>query len=230
MAIKTKKQKIIERVVILGVALIVLALLVFFLKDIFFPFIKLEINKDFDGAKALLKSKGWLGFITVSLVEALQMVVIFIPAEFIQLSSGMSYPWYLAILLCDVGVILGSSIIYGLVHLFKFDGDIFNKGSKITQYEKKIKAKNAVILTYILFIMPIIPFGAICYWFSNKKVSYWRYVITCATGVIPSICTSIFMGAAVKLFISQSLPICTPFDLQKFIGLRCNCIRFITFS
>ena len=204
---KTKKQRIIERIVILSVALIVLALLVFFLKDIFFPFIKLEIHKDVDGAKELLRSKGWLGFITVSLVEALQMVVIFIPAEFIQLSSGMSYPWWLAIILCDCGVVLGSSIIYFLVNLFKFDGDIFNKGSKISKYEKQSKVNNAIVLTYVLFIMPIIPFGAICYWLSNKKIPYWKYVLVCATGVIPSICTSIFMGAAVKLFIAESLPI-----------------------
>ena len=204
---KTKKQRIIERVVILSVAVVVLTLLVFFLKDIFFPFIKLEIHKDIDGAKELLKSKGWLGFVTVSLVEALQMVVIFIPAEFIQLSSGMSYPWWLAIILCDVGVMLGGSIIYFLVRLFKFDGDIFNKGSKISKYEKQSKVNNAIILTYVLFIMPIIPFGAICYWLSNKKIPYWKYLIVIATGVIPSICTSIFMGAAVKLFITESLPI-----------------------
>ena len=204
---KTKKQRIIERIVILSVAVVVLALLVFFLKDIFFPFIKLEINKDFDGAKELLRSKGWLGFLTVSLVEGLQMVVIFIPAEFIQLSSGMSYPWWLAIILCDFGVILGSSIIYFLVNLFKFDGDIFNKGSKISKYEKQAKVNSAIVLTYVLFIMPIIPFGAICYWLSNKKVPYWKYVLVCASGVIPSICTSIFMGAAVKLFIAESLPI-----------------------
>lgn len=204
---KTKKQRIIERVVILSVAVVVLTLLVFFLKDIFFPFIKLEVHKDIDGAKELLKSKGWLGFVTVSLVEALQMVVIFIPAEFIQLSSGMSYPWWLAIILCDVGVMLGGTIIYFLVRLFKFDGDIFNKGSKISKYEKQSKVNNAIILTYVLFIMPIIPFGAICYWLSNKKIPYWKYLIVIATGVIPSICTSIFMGAAVKLFITESLPI-----------------------
>ena len=89
---------------------------VFFLKDIFFPFIKLQIRGDKDGAAELLRSKGWLGYITVSLVEGLQMVVIFIPAEFIQLSSGRSYPWWLAIMLCDIGVIFGASTIYFLVN------------------------------------------------------------------------------------------------------------------
>ena len=110
------KKKLVERIVVLGVALIVAALLVFFLKDIFFPFIKAQANKDYDGAKAILSNHPWRGYATVSLVEGLQMVVIFIPAEFIQLTSGMSYPWWLAIILCDIGVMLGCSIIYLLVN------------------------------------------------------------------------------------------------------------------
>ncbi len=208
--VKSEKKRVIEKVVILTLALVVLALLVFFLKDIFFPFIKLELNNDVDGAKKFLLDKGFLGYITVSLVEGLQMVVIFIPAEFVQLSSGMSYPWYIAILLCDIGVIFGASIIYFIVHVFKFDGDIFNKQKKIEEYEKKISNKgvmSTIILMYILFIMPIIPFGAICYYGANKKIPYHKYITTCATGVIPSIATSILMGAAIKEFITKSIPI-----------------------
>ena len=204
---KPTKKKIIERVFILSVAVIVLTMLVFFLKDIIFPFVRMQINNDKDGAQALLVEKGWLGFIAVSLIEALQMVVIFIPAEFIQLTSGMSYPWWQAIILCDIGVILGSSIIYLLVNIFKFDGDILNKGSKIKSFEKKSRVNNTIIFMFILFIMPIIPFGAICYYASNKKIPYWKYVLTCAIAVIPSICTSIFMGYFVKLFLSKEIPI-----------------------
>lgn len=204
----SKKKNIIEKIVIIGLALVVLGLLVLFLKDIFFPFIKMEINQDFDGAKALLNEKGFLGYTTVSLVEALQMVVIFIPAEFIQISSGMSYPWYLALLLCDLGVVLGASIIYFIVHVFKFDGDIFKKGHKIQKFDKNNNTtKGIMILMYFLFIMPIIPFGAICYYASNKKIKYRYYILTVATGVIPSIITSIIMGSAVKEFIANALPI-----------------------
>ena len=204
---KRNKKKTIERLIILGVAVVVITLLVIFLKDIFFPFIKLEVNKDFDGAKELLRSKGWLGYTTVTLVEALQMIVIFIPAEFIQLSSGMSYPWWLAIILCDLGVIIGSSIIYLLVNLFKFDGDVLNKGSAIKKYERMNKSGSLIILMYILFIMPIVPFGAICYFASSKKIKYHKYILTCATAVLPSICTSILMGAAIKETIANSLPV-----------------------
>ena len=204
---ETKRKNKIEKVVIISLMLLIITILVFFLKDIFIPLIKLEINNDKDGAIELLKSKGALGFITVSLIEALQMVVIFIPAEFIQLTSGMTYPWYLALILCDAGVILGSSIIYFIVHVFKFNGDILNKSSKIERYEKRMKNDNTILFMYMLFIMPIIPFGAICYYGANKKVPYHKYVFTCATGVLPSIATSIVMGTAVKEFIENALPL-----------------------
>ncbi|MBO7377586.1 MAG: 1-acyl-sn-glycerol-3-phosphate acyltransferase [Clostridia bacterium] len=201
------KKKTAEKIFILSVTVLVLALLIFFLKDIFFPFIKLEFRRDFEGAKELLAKKGALGFITVSLVEALQMVVIFIPAEFIQLSSGMSYPWYIAAILCDLGVILGASIIFLLVHVFKFDGDIFKRGKKIAKYERGDGERNIMILMYFLFFMPVIPFGAICYYASHKKLRYRKYILTCATGVIPSILTSNLMGTAFKQFIAHSLPV-----------------------
>ena len=198
---------IIERVTILVVALIVIGLLVFFMSKVFFPFIKLEINKDFDGAKALLTEQGFLGYATVSLIEALQMVVIFIPAEFIQLTTGMSYPWWLAIILCDIGVILGSSIIYLLVNIFKFSGNAFNRNNSIEKYARMSKNRSTIILMYLLFIMPVIPFGAICYFGSSKKVPFHKYLLTCATGVIPSISTSILMGTAVKEFIAAAIPL-----------------------
>ena len=204
---KEKKKNLIEKIVILSLMVVVIGVLVFFLKDIFFPLVKLEINNDKDAAKALLESKGFLGYMTISLVEALQMVVIFIPAEFIQLTSGMTYPWYLALILCDIGVALGASIIYFIVHVFKFNGDIFHKTNKIEKYERMAKTRNTMIFMYILFIMPIIPFGAICYYGSNKKLPYLKYLLTCTTGVIPSILTSIVMGTAIKEFITNALPL-----------------------
>ena len=206
-----KKKKLIERIVILVFAAMVIFLLVFFLKDKFIPFIRAEINGDKDAAAAVLNGDTWFdkwsGFATVSLVEGLQMVVIFIPAEFIQISSGMAYPWWLAMLLCDIGVVIGSSIIYLLVNLFKFNGDIMNKGSSIAKMEKRSRVSNHIVLMYLLFIMPIIPFGAICYYSASKKIPYHKYVFACATGVIPSIATSYLMGFGINSFIAYGLPL-----------------------
>ena len=197
------------RIIIFASLLAVIAMFSFFLKDILIPYIRMEMAQDLDGAKELLVSKGIWGFFTVVLVEALQMVVIFIPAEFIQISSGMSYPFYIAVLLCDLGVCLGATIIYVLVRLFKFSNEAFDKREEEIEKiaVKAKKARSTVLLMYFLFIMPIIPFGAICYYGSRSNIKYGRYIFTVATGVIPSIITSNIMGAATKFFLGNDLPL-----------------------
>ena len=198
-----------QRIIIFVSLITVHALFAFFLKDILVPYVKLELNHDLEGAKALLADKGVFGFLTVVLVEALQMVVVFIPAEFIQISSGMSYPFWLALILCDLGVCLGATIIFVLVRVFRFSSEASERGeAKIDRLTAgKAKSRGTVLLLYFLFIMPIIPFGAICYYGSRRKLTYWQYIRTVATGVIPSIVTSNVMGAATKYFLSHSLPI-----------------------
>lgn len=187
------------------ITIITLVLLFFFLKNIIVEIIKLQIKNDTNGIKELLSDKGWFGYLSIILVEAMQMVVVFISAEFIQISAGISYPWYLAVPLCSCGIFLGSTIIYLLCTLTKFDSSIFKKSAdKINEYTRK--SNNVQLLMYILFVMPVIPFGAICYFGSNSKISYKRYIFTCLTGTIPSILTSIFLGKIISIAIIEEIP------------------------
>lgn len=202
-------KKTTSRIIIISSLIAVILMFAFFLKDILIPYVKLELAHDLDGAKELLISKGVLGLLTVVLVEGLEMVVVFISAEFIQIASGMSYPFYIAIVLCDIGVCLGASIIYVLVKAFKFTSDAYERNEeKIARIAQKSKKdRSTVLLMYLLFIMPLIPFGAICYYGSRTKLKYGRYLLTVATGAIPSIVTSILMGTAAKYFIGNDLPL-----------------------
>ena len=198
-----------SRIIILLCALTALLLFAFFLKDILIPFVRLEINNDMDGAKELLRSRGLLGCLIVPLVEAFQMVVIFIPAEFIQISSGLSYPFPVALLLCDIGVCLGASIIFLLVRTLKFHSEAYDRQKETidTLARSGKKHRSTVLFMLLLFIMPLIPFGAICYYGSSTKIRYRHYILTVAGGVIPSIVTSNLMGEAAKEFIRDALPL-----------------------
>ena len=202
-------KKSTQRIIILVSVIVALALFALFLSDILIPFIRLEIANDVEGAKELLVDKGVLGILSVVLVEALQEVVIFIPAEFIQISSGLSYPFYIALLLCDIGACLGATIIYVLVTTFRFSSEAFEKNErKIEKLAARVKKdRGTQLLLYLLFIMPLIPFGAICYYGSYRKMKYSRYIFTVATGVIPSIVTSNLMGMAARYFIRNDLPL-----------------------
>lgn len=190
------RNRNIERIII-GIALGAIAILfVFFFKDILVPLFSMELSGDFEGAKAMLETKGWLGAFCVILIEALQMVVIFIPAEFIQVSSGLSYPFHMSMILCDLGVCLGATLIFLLTRICRINTDRTKKSmEEIGRISAKTGNKGVMILMYILFITPIVPFGAICYYGSGTKISYRRYILTVSTGVIPSIITSNLIGA-----------------------------------
>ncbi len=190
------------------IVLAILALFAFFLMDIMVPFMKMQMSHDTKGAAELLKDKGLLGLLSVALVEALQMVVIFIPAEFIQISSGLSYPFPVALLVCDLGVGLGATIIFTLVRLFHFQSTAYEKRRRnIDRISANVQNRNTMFLLYLLFFMPLIPFGAICYFGSGSKLSYRKYIFTVMTGVIPSIVVSNLMGAAGSAFLVNNLPL-----------------------
>ncbi len=197
-----------ERLLTLIALAAIITLFLFFLKDILIPFIRLELRRDVNGAQELLRDRGALGFFAVTLVEALQMVVVFIPAEFIQISSGLSYPFPVALLLCDLGVCLGATIIFFLVRTLRVRNTALEKRRRsIDRLSAGVRTRNTVLLIYLLFFMPIIPFGAICYYAASTKLRFGRYILTVATGVIPSIVVSNLMGAAGRAFLVNDLPL-----------------------
>ncbi|MBR6045462.1 MAG: VTT domain-containing protein [Ruminococcus sp.] len=201
------KGKVAERMVI-GLSLIALVLLfVFFFKDLLVPLFSMQFGGDFDGAKELLESKGLLGGLCVILIEALQMVVVFIPAEFIQVSSGLSYPFHMSVILCDLGVCLGATLIFLLSRICQVVSDRSQSSKdKIGFFTTMTGSKSVMVLMYLLFITPIVPFGAICYYGSGTDISYRKYILTVSTGVIPSIITSNLIGTSAKAFIKNELP------------------------
>ena len=201
------KQRRREKLIVALIVLAIVAMFAFFLKDIMIPFIRMQMNHDVDGVTKLLKERGILGILSVGLIEALQMVVVFIPAEFIQISSGLSYPFPIALLICDLGVGLGATIIFVLVRLFHVHSTAYERTKKkIDMVSANARDRNTVFLLYLLFFMPLIPFGAICYFGSGANLRFRRYLFTVMTGVIPSIVVSNLMGAAGTAFLMNHLP------------------------
>ena len=193
---------------ILGILAAILLLFFFFWKDLMIPFVRMEIAGDVTGASELMRSRGIHGAAAVALVEALQMVVVFVPAEFIQISTALSYPFPLALLLCDLGVCLGATIIFLLVRVFHVENAAYEKRrGTIDRVSASARDRNTAILLYFLFFMPVIPFGAICYYGAGTRMKYWKYLLTTATGVVPSIAVSNLMGTAGEAFLHRSLPL-----------------------
>ena len=197
-----------EKIAILLIMTAIIVLFAVFWKSIMFPLIRLELQHDLAGAQRLLSEKGAEGALSVVLIEALQMLVVFIPAEFIQISSALSYPIYVSIPLCDLGVCVGASIIFLLVRRLGLSFTSFEKRrGKIEKLSSELHERNTVMLLYLLFFMPFIPFGAICYYGAGTKLPFRKYILTVATGVLPSVIVSNLMGAAGTVFLVNDLPL-----------------------
>ena len=82
---QVKKKKLnSETIVVVVILAIIIVLFALFMRDIMIPLFKMQMNNDLDGASELLRSTGIFGGVSVILIEALQMIIIFVSAEFIQ--------------------------------------------------------------------------------------------------------------------------------------------------
>ncbi|MBR2871587.1 MAG: VTT domain-containing protein [Clostridia bacterium] len=157
---------------------------------------RMSETKDYKAVKTYLQDFGWKGGVIIAILEMLQMIVVFIPAEFVQIAAGLSYPIYLAIPICVVGICLGASVIFLIVRFLHLRLEIMERRvGKIHNLVHKInKATPMTVIMYLLFVMPLIPFGAICYFASSSNISYRRYIIVVATAVLPSVLSSYVLG------------------------------------
>lgn len=204
--VNTSRHKL-HRILLFVSTLFVLVLIFLLFRSTALKLIQLNAINDKQEIREFIRSKGIMGYASIVFIEAIQMVVVLIPAEFIQLAAGVSFHPLSALMLCDMGVCLGATLIYFLVNVLKFDRKLFeNASSKIDLYASKNKGMRPQILMYLLFIMPVVPFGAICY-YGAGKMPYSRYLLTCATGVIPSILSSIVLGNAILYFATSGVPI-----------------------
>lgn len=193
----TKKRQIPYKVWLgLGLAL-VLALLVWFalsgdnaelLKSLFTE----ELSND--ELSRRLQSFGPRGYITVTVLAALQIVCTVFPAAPLQVLAGFAFGFFKGLLCCVVGVLFGNSLIFWLQKMF---GDrlrgFFVKKLNV-DLEKTAASSKGVLLVFLLFLVPIVPYGMICFLAAAMGMSYRRYMTVTTLGTLPAMVFSLGLG------------------------------------
>ena len=141
-----------------------------------------------------LRNIGWRGYITVAILSMLQVVVAFLPAEPVQVLAGLTFGFPIGLLCCTVGVVLGSSIIF---LLYKFFGEslrnYFDKRLDIDMESAGKTGKVAAVI-FLLYFLPAIPYGMICFLAATMRMRYPRFIAITTLGAIPSICIGVGLG------------------------------------
>lgn len=81
-----------------------------------------KIFKTFAGNPVILKKElmkfGNLGKVILILIMAFQVIFVFLPGEVIEVAAGFSYGTFEGLIICLLGTIIGTIIIYGLLNKY----------------------------------------------------------------------------------------------------------------
>ena len=130
-------------------------------------------------------------------IQFLQVLFAFIPGEFVEIAAGYIYGPFLGTVLCVIGVLPATCLIFGLTKLLgrKFTQITLDekdlKKFSFLNYEKKLK-----ITFFLLYFFPGTPKDVITYFAGITKIKFLPFLLISVFCRIPSILTSTLAGGA----------------------------------
>ncbi len=147
-----------------------------------------------DELRDRLMDLGLGGYITVAALSMVQVVCTVIPAEPIQVLAGLAFGFPIGLICCAAGVLVGNTVIFVLYRTF---------GNRLRNYftrnltfdlEKLANSSRIIAVILLLYFLPAIPYGMICFFAAGLGMRYHRYIIVTFLGAIPSICIGVGLG------------------------------------
>ena len=188
---QVKLSKIIINIIALAIFLIVFVLLTIFFINNYQEYIKDPLKyRDF------IQSKGSWGVLIFLLLQVMQVVVSVIPGEFVETAGGLLYGWFGGFLLLEVGLFIGTCIIYLISKKLgkPLVDDMFSKGkwkylSKIDDNPKK--RDNAL---FLIFLIPGLPKDILTYYAAFSNIKFGRFLWITMIARVPSVISSTIAG------------------------------------
>ena len=190
---QSTKQKIL---IACGVTIILTILMLFALSGGNFALVKSLFLHDLSNEemKEILSGFGWRGYIVITVLAMLQVVCTFLPAEPIQVLAGITFSFPIGLLCCMIGVLLGNTLIFLLQKTFGNQLRHFFVKKLNLDLEKIAQSSKATFIIFILYFLPAIPYGMICFLAASLGMSYRRYITVTLLGAFPSVCIGVGLG------------------------------------
>lgn len=141
-----------------------------------------------------LKGFGWRGYVVITALATLQVICTFLPAEPVQVLGGFTFGFPVGLLCCMLGVLIGNTLIYILQNTFGDRLRSFFVKKLNLDLEKIACSSKATIIIFILYFLPAIPYGMICFLAASIGFSYRRFIIITGLGALPSVCIGVGLG------------------------------------
>ncbi|MCJ7688537.1 MAG: TVP38/TMEM64 family protein [Clostridiaceae bacterium] len=171
----------------------VLLLFIYIGYEYFFKYA--DIIKDPNLLKEVIHSYGNFSILVFILMHVIQVVIFFIPGEFMQIAGGYIFGTFLGAIFSLIGITLGSLIIYAICNSYGkpfVDKLILNK--KVKFFKKILNVGSEKSVVFIFYLIPGIPKDALAYICGVSNISFKDFIIYSTLGRIPGILISSFFG------------------------------------
>lgn len=191
---KDSKKGLILRIGFLTLLFILFLVLTIWLFPWFMSFSTKEGQKEIE---TWISSLGFRGWIVMLGLQILQIIIAVIPGEPIEILLGILYGTWGGFFTCLLGILIGSSIVFGAVRIFgrPFAEAIFGK-EKLEHYSFLNNTKKLEWITFILFFIPGTPKDILIYVAGLTKIHPAQFLILSLVARIPSVLSSTWGGAS----------------------------------
>ncbi len=143
-----------------------------------------------------IQGLGLKGILTILVIQVLQIFIAFIPGEIVELLSGILYGPLGGLVICLLGVIIASLLIYYTMKMCA--------SKYIDKYREKLKTykflnnpKKIKIYLFILFFIPGLPKDILIYLAPFLPIKFTSFLIISSIARIPSILSSTIIGSSI---------------------------------
>ena len=147
-----------------------------------------------DNIQDRLHDLGVRGYLIIVVLSMLQVLMMVVPAEPIQVLSGLSFGVWSGLLCCMCGVVIGIALIYILQKFFGKKLEIYFDQKLDIDIREYGNSKILTLVVLILYLLPAVPYGVICFICATTKMKFHRYMIVNTIGAIPSELIGVALG------------------------------------
>lgn len=161
------------------------------------PFVNFLNNPEL--LKKQLNNFGNWGKLILVLTMALQVVFVFLPGEIIEIASGFCYGTLEGMVICLLGSIIGTVIIYTIINKYgiKLVNNLFDT-KKLNELSFLKKEKNLELILFIIFFIPGTPKDIITYLAPFTRLRLSTFILISTFARIPSVISSTLGGNALS--------------------------------
>lgn len=145
-----------------------------------------------------IHSKGIGGIAILFAIQIFQVIVALIPGEPIEVIAGLLYGTVGGYIICTIGMLIGTVIIYYTVKLlgYSFINRMVGE-QKLSKYKFLQNEKRLEMITFLLFFIPGTPKDLLTYFMPFTKIKPSTFFTIVVVARLPSIISSTFAGASI---------------------------------